>query len=279
MLWDVFSGKSFPGGAPMNVAIGLRKLGADINFLSGCGKDKRGEELLKYLEDNGISTLLIQKNNYPTGIVNVHLSKDKDASYDIVFPSAWDYIQKPDALPDFNVIVYGSLSCRNETSFDTLKSLLEKEALKIFDINLRPPYTDKTILELLMHKADIVKMNHDELSHILTLNRHKSDFLEQAADFVCEKYNISLLCVTLGDKGAFLMAGEEKIYQEGFRIKAADTVGAGDAFLAGFIDYYLKKKSLEETLEFASRLGAYVASQKGANPPFYPDRLKGLAED
>lgn len=276
MLWDVFPEKAVPGGAPMNVAIGLRKLGTDVAFLSSCGYDSPGEELLKYLEDNRISTKYIQKNKYPTGIVNICLSADNDATYDIVFPSAWDYINEPDDLPVFDVLVYGSLSCRNTTSFETLKKLLEQEALKVFDVNLRPPYIDRMIIDLLLQKAEIVKMNCEELSMVSGWNGYKSKDLEKAAEHVYLKYNIKVLCVTLGAEGAFLMTGDDKIHQEGFRVKTTDTVGAGDAFLAGFIHNHLKNKPLKDTLEFACRLGAYVASCEGANPPFVETSLDKL---
>ena len=276
MLWDVFPGKAVPGGAPMNVAIGLRKLGADVIFLSGCGYDKNGEELLKYLEDNGVSTQFIRKNDYPTGIVNVSLLEDKDATYDIVFPSAWDFIREPADFPAYDVLVYGSLSCRNKTSFETLKSFLELKALRIFDVNLRPPYIDRKTIELLLLGADIVKMNHEELYHVSGWNGYKSNDLEKAAELVYHKYRIKVLCVTLGAKGAFLIKGHDKIYQAGFIIKTTDTVGAGDAFLAGFIHNYLKNKPLQETLDFACRLGAYVASREGANPPFLKTSLDKL---
>ncbi|MEA1887666.1 MAG: carbohydrate kinase [Bacteroidota bacterium] len=278
MLWDVFPGKAVPGGAPMNVAICLRKLGADVTFLSSCGNDRKGEELMKYLEENGISTQYIQKSNYPTGIVNVHLSENSEATYEIVFPAAWDNISEPDNLADFDVIVYGSLACRHTSSFDTLKNLLVNKALKIYDVNFRPPYLDQSIVELLLGKADIVKMNHEELSLVSVWNKQKPNHLEQEADFILQKYNLKILCVTLGRKGAFLMTPHDRIYQKGFRVNTVDTVGAGDAFLAGFIHYYLDNKALKETLEFACRLGSYVVSHEGANPPFIKSNLYKLQE-
>ncbi|MBN1386846.1 MAG: carbohydrate kinase [Bacteroidales bacterium] len=276
MLWDVFPGKAVPGGAPMNVAIGLKKLGADVSFLSSCGHDKRGEELLKYLEDSDISTKYIQRNDYPTGIVKVELSEDNKATFEILFPAAWDYIRKPDNIPAFEVIVFGSLACRHTSSFDTLKILLENKTLKICDVNFRPPYLDQAIVELLLGKADIVKMNREELSLVSGLNGTRQETLEEEAELVFNKYNIRILCVTLGAQGAFLMTGHDRIYQKGFRVNTVDTVGAGDAFLAGFIHYYLNNKPLKETLEFACRLGAYVASREGANPPFHKDSLDKL---
>ena len=269
MLWDVFPDIAVPGGATMNVALGLRKLGADVIFMSGCGKDKQGDDLITYLAENGLTNHLIQRNDYPTGVVNIKLSENHDASYEIVFPSAWDHIQKPGVLPEFDVLVFGSLCCRHHTSYNTLLSLLETNSLKVFDVNFRPPFVDQRIVEQLLRKADIVKMNREELLEIAGWTEINSTELEDLANSVLQKYEIKLLCVTLGLDGAFLQQDDLKIYQPSFEVVTADTVGAGDAFLAGFIHHYISHKPLKEALQFACRLGAYVASKKGANP-FFP---------
>ena len=278
MLWDVFPDLAIPGGATMNVALGLRKLGANIIFMSGCGKDKHGGDLLAYIEENGLTTQWIQRNDYPTGVVNIKLSEKHDASYEIVFPSAWDHIQKPGVLPEFDVLVFGSLCCRHHTSYNTLLSLLETNSLKVFDVNFRPPFVDQRIVEQLLRKADIVKMNREELLEIAGWTEINSTELEDLANSVLQKYEIKLLCVTLGLDGAFLQQDDLKIYQPSFEVVTADTVGAGDAFLAGFIHHYISHKPLKEALQFACRLGAYVASKKGANPVFSANEIQGLKE-
>lgn len=278
MLWDIFPDGAVPGGAPMNVAISLNKLGSDVFMLSSCGKDKHGENLLEYLRDNGLSTKFIQQNNYPTGLVNVHLSEQKDASYEIVFPSAWDYIEQVEDLPEFDVLVYGSLSCRNRASLETLTGLLDTGALKVFDVNFRPPFVDQDIVEQLIKESDIVKMNHEELFQISAWNGSESTDLELAADLVFKNYSLKILCVTRGAEGAFLKTADEKLYQNGFVVDTTDTVGAGDAFLAGFIHHYMDNKPLNDTLKFACLLGAWVASQKGANPPFLIENMEKLSE-
>ena len=60
MLWDVFPDIAVPGGATMNAAMGLRKLGADVVFMSGCGNDKYGDDLLTYHKENGMNTQWLQ---------------------------------------------------------------------------------------------------------------------------------------------------------------------------------------------------------------------------
>ena len=279
MLWDIFPDGAVPGGAPLNVAIGLKKLGSDVFILSSCGKDKLGEQLLEYLRENGLSTKYVQQSNYPTGQVNVHLSEKKDASYEIVFPSAWDYIHKPETIPQFDILIYGSLSCRNKTSFETLISLLDSRAIKVFDVNFRPPFVDQPIIEQLLIKSDVVKMNHEELFQISAWNGLGDEDLELAADLVFKKYSLKILCITRGSEGAFLKTADEEIYQRGFTVDTKDTVGAGDAFLAGFIHNYSRNKPLKEALEFACLLGAWVASQKGANPPFLFEQIENLKQE
>ncbi len=88
-----------------------------------------------------------------------------------------------------------------------------------------------------------------------------------------------MLCVTLGAEGAFLKTADEELYQSGFPVKIQDTVGAGDAFLAGFIHNFSRNKPLKEALEYACLLGAWVASQKGANPLFIVENIKKLKQE
>ena len=279
MLWDIFPDGAVPGGAPMNVAIGLKKLGSDVFILSSCGRDKLGANLLEYLHESGLSTKFVQQSNYPTGVVNVHLSERKDALYEIVFPAAWDYINKPETIPQFDILVYGSLSSRNKTSFETLISLLDSAAIKVFDVNFRAPFIDQSIIEQLLIKSDFVKMNHEELFQISAWNGMDSKDLPFAANLVFKKYSLKMLCITRGSKGAFLKTADEEIYQSGFTVDTEDTVGAGDAFLAGFIHNYSRDKPLKDALKFACLLGAWVASQKGANPPFLFDHIENLKQE
>ncbi|MFN5423426.1 MAG: PfkB family carbohydrate kinase, partial [bacterium] len=274
MLWDVFPDLAVPGGATMNVAMGLRKLDADVVFMSASGIDKQGDDLITYLEKHGMSSQWIQRNEYPTGVVNIKLSEKHDATYEIVFPSAWDHIKQPQILPEFDVLVYGSLACRNQTSLETLLALLETKSLKVFDVNFRAPFINQHIVEQLLLKADIVKLNHEELLEIARWKSIDSNDIESLANFVIEQYNVKVLCVTLGVHGAFIQKDTEKIYQNSFVVDTIDTVGAGDAFLAGFIHQYIQYKPLKETLQFACRLGAYVASKKGANPEFLSKEIQ-----
>lgn len=279
MLWDIFPDGAVPGGAPLNVAIGLKKLGSQVSIMSSCGRDNLGEKLMEYLHQNSLSTTFVQQSDYPTGVVHVQLSESKDASYEIVFPSAWDFIFPMETPPEFDALVYGSLCCRSKTSFETLLSLVNSAAIKIFDVNFRPPFIDQLMIEQLMNLADFVKMNDEELFQISAWHGLYSGDLELAADLVFKKYSLKLLCITRGAEGAFVQTAKEQLHQQGFKVKTRDTVGAGDAFLAGFIHNYLECKPLKTTLESACLLGSWVASQKGANPPFDFVNIENLRKE
>ena len=100
-LWDVFPDEKKPGGAPANVAVHLRNFGLEPKLISRIGKDELGNNLLKFLREKGLDTSFIQVDEkYPTGVVNVQIADTGDARYDIVYPSAWDYIDFPAKVID-----------------------------------------------------------------------------------------------------------------------------------------------------------------------------------
>jgi fructokinase len=87
-----------------------------------------------------------------------------------------------------------------------------------------------------------------------------------------------MVCVTLGGRGCVLATMEEVATHPGFKCGVVDTVGAGDAFTAALVTYWLRGAPLEGVAAAANRLGCYVASQPGAMPEF-PLGLREELED
>ncbi|HEX9150984.1 MAG TPA: PfkB family carbohydrate kinase, partial [Flavobacterium sp.] len=230
-----------------------------------------GKELIDYLSRSGINTDAIQvKENYPTGLVNVILNEKGNASYDINYPSAWDKIETSkeniSIVEKADFFVYGSLSSRDSVSRNTLEQLLEVAKYKIFDVNLRVPhYTKKNVLDLL-HEADFIKFNDDELNEICEdLNSNKRS-LEQNIKFIAKETNTDTVCVTLGSHGAVLYCNDTFYHNCGFKVNVVDTVGSGDSFLASLIIMLLNGEDPQYAINFASAVGAIVAQNEGANP-------------
>ncbi|NVO19938.1 MAG: carbohydrate kinase [Bacteroidetes bacterium] len=272
VLWDNLPSGARPGGAPMNVALHLKRFGIGSRVASAIGKDWLGESLASFLEKSGLDTSLIQVHpTLPTSEVKVHLNEHNNATFEICEPVAWDEITLTGALLEevksSNAIVYGSLASRNKTTRDTLLELLESDVVKIMDVNLRPPYNKREIIEPLLMKADIVKLNDEEL-FIISNWFGLTGTLEELAFGFYDKLNLKTLLVTRGDKGACLIHENELYAHQGFKVEVADTVGAGDAFLAGFLAAFYDGKGMNMALTEASAIGAYVASQSGATPEY-----------
>lgn len=270
VLWDAFGEEKKAGGAPMNVARHLVQQRMDVGFASRVGADARGDGLVDFLKQNGLYSNLLQRDeNLPTCEVTVQLDENNQATYIIPQPVSWDNIQLEDPLVDAarsaSAIVYGSLACRGEATRHTLFTLLnDTPALKIFDVNLRPPHYVQPIIEALAKHADVIKMNDEEADMLIESDGGLHD---KIAAFHA-KYGTQTICVTRGGKGAVIWHDKQFYEHPGFKVQVADTVGAGDSFLATFITGLLGGQPMQQVLIKASAIGAFVASKRGANPVY-----------
>jgi len=278
VLWDLLPTGKVAGGAPMNVAYHLNNFGVRSLMISKVGSDDLGEELLGFLKQKVVSTDLIQKDDtFQTGVVNVIFDEKGSPSYDIVQQVAWDYIhfngKVLGAVEQCDLLVYGSLATRSEASRNTLFQLLESAKFKVFDVNLRPPYYNQALLEKLTAKADILKMNDEELDIISAWYIETTDERKKL-DFVKAHFQLKAILMTKGKDGAIYIDDDGFYTQVGFPVEVQDTVGSGDSFLAGFLSQLLKGKSPQECLTFACATGALVASNRGGTPVINEEMVK-----
>ncbi|PKB17600.1 fructokinase [Flavobacterium sp. 5] len=271
VLWDVFPTHKKIGGAPLNVAIRLQSFGNDVTIISAVGNDKRGDNLIDFIKESGVNTELIQVNSeYKTGKVKVMLNDKGSASYDIMFPRAWDKIELQnnaiERVKESDAFVFGSLVARDEQSKETLLALIETSKYAVFDVNLRKPYYTAELLISLLKKADFIKFNDDELFEISRYMGSKYNSLEQNLQFIANNTKAKSICVTKGRHGAVLLHQEKLFYNSGYEINVVDTVGAGDSFLASLISKLLNNTNPQEAIDFACAVGALVAQSEGANP-------------
>ncbi len=272
VLWDILPAGAEPGGAPMNVAYHLHKQGLNPALITRIGVDEEGKKLLDIFNDFGVNTAYFQLDyDQPTGKVFAEPNEQNEVVYDIVKPVAWDFIEYSDELSaltkNATYFIFGSLAARSKTSRETLFSLLEVANTKVLDINLRAPHYDKKIVRALLSKADFVKMNLAELE-LITGWFSKYSSLDDRMKNIMDQFSIRNLVVTMGGDGAVICM-EGKIHRHsGFKVDVVDTVGSGDAFLAGLLSRLLDNASPEEALDFASRLGAFIATQRGACPAY-----------
>jgi len=272
ILWDVFPSYRRIGGAPLNVALRMHNLGASVHMISRLGKDEDGEEILKYLREQGLSPNLIQMDEeYKTGTVDVHLDETRTATYTINKPAAWDAIEltpeMKQAVRSSDALIYGSLATRSPRTEETLKALLKEARFKVFDMNLRPPHYEMDRLIELMLVADLLKLNDEELYEISAhLNLEGNTITEKMIKLSRWVSSDVTICVTKGAEGAQLLHKGEMYSNSGYQVQVADTVGAGDSFLATLCFYLLSKDAPQRALDQACAMGSLVASKEGAIP-------------
>jgi len=281
VLWDVFSDQKKIGGAPLNVALRMKSLGAEVTMISSVGNDQDGQEIINWVKNSGLDTdTIMQSEDFPTGLVKVTLDKQGAASYEIAYPSAWDKIVLDDKARDSvaaaDVLIYGSLVGRDEISRNALVELLAMDVYKVFDVNLRKPHYSYEILEQFMKPADCIKFNDDEIIEIAAALHSPFKSLEENMQFIAEKTNAASICVTKGKDGALLL-WKGKVYNNaGYPVEVADTVGAGDSFLASLITLLLTGKAPQEALDYACAMGALVAQSHGANPEIASSEIEKM---
>jgi len=272
VLWDIFPSGAVPGGAPMNVAYHLHKQQKNPAIITAVGNDEKGKELLDIFSGYELCTDFIQTDPmHETGKVYAKPNEDHEVVYDIVKPVAWDFIKWNITLNDLvshaEYFVFGTLASRSPESKKTLLRLLESAKTKVLDINLRPPHFDRKIVEELLAKVDFLKLNLSELELITDWHAQFTNVKDRVT-FLIERFNIKNVVVTKGGDGAVLFLNGNEYSHKGYRVNVADTVGSGDAFLAGLLGKLLDQESPEEALEFAIRMGSFIATKKGGCPDY-----------
>ncbi len=142
---------------------------------------------------------------------------------------------------------------------------LVPDAVRFYDLNLRPGFESPPLVRELLEQADVVKMNQDEMCAIhrqLGLPAETRAFCASGA----ERFGWRAVCVTLGSRGCAILANGQYYEEPGCPIEVADTVGAGDAFAAAFLHGLAARWGIAEIARFANRVGALVASKPGAIP-------------
>ncbi|MEE9494149.1 MAG: carbohydrate kinase [Gammaproteobacteria bacterium] len=273
VLFDCFAdGHRVLGGAPFNVAWHLQAFGCAPLLVSRLGSDDDGQVIRKAMTDWGMSEKGLQTDSvHSTGqvVVSVH---NGEPEYDIVDPSAWDFIaeteltglNKLDGLNEQSVelIYHGSLALRHETSRQALNVLTQQQQAPIFmDVNLRDPWWQQAHLLSLMDQATWVKINEHELQLLVEGNDDHS-----RARQLMTRHKLSLVIVTQGSRGAFALTadGESASVSPETVTNVVDTVGAGDAFASVCMLAIMRQWDIADMLDRAQQFASVMVARQGA---------------
>lgn len=283
VLWDLLPQGAKPGGAPMNVAYHVKQSGISSSIISRVGEDDLGKSLLEIIKGWKVSTPYVGTDtSYPTGTVLATLDENKEAHYDIVKDVAWDHIQVTEktkaAVSQCKAFIYGSLASRHEVSGTSLLKLLPYAPFKVFDVNLRPPFYSLEILQPLLQYANLIKLNANELKTIMELMGEPYASEEKGITFLRSRFNTDEVLLTKGSKGACYYVGNHCYDFPIITVEVKDTIGSGDAFLAGFLAEKIRQSSPEQAMANAIALSAFVTAREGACPTYRWEELEMFKE-
>jgi fructokinase len=285
LLWDVFPNGEVLGGAPANFCYRVNGLGHDGWLVTRLGKDDRGKRAAEVVRANGMSLNYVQwDEKYPTGSVPVELDATGSPTFTILPNVAYDQIEITSELLALatmaDCICFGTLIQRAETSRRTLQAMLDAapQALKVLDLNLRKDcYTEDTIAGSLA-RADVLKLNEGE-AEILARMFGLPDAFASFAPAAVEQWDLTVCVVTLGAKGVVAANDRGEFAQRpGHKVNVVDTIGAGDAFTAGFLHCHFEGRPLEACCDFANALGALVSETRGGTAPIKVEAIEALSK-
>ena len=277
VLFDGLPSGPVVGGAPLNVALHLHQWGVPVKMASSIGADAPGEMLLQFLSSRNfpIDGLVIDEAR-PTGWVDVAVDAQGQPSYTICAPSAWDAIPfDPKLAASSSVVVFGSLAMRHAKSRESVSRYFEEISYRIFDINLRPPFVEWTIIESFMQNVEVLKLNRNELGEYLmhkgleSVQSDNQDLYQFAKLFP----KVQHILITDGEHGAYAFSDHTLWHHPIKPCDIVDTVGCGDAFLAGFLWGQAQNCHIEKALRYATAAASAVAASNGATPKVSIEQL------
>jgi len=273
ILWDMLPSGKVIGGAPANFAYHAQELGESSIVVSCVGNDELGREIISSLEKKDMPTefLYIDKS-HPTGVVSARINKEGKPSYLIQEEVAWDYIPTSTLIRELAfksaAVCFGTAAQRSQLSRMTIQTfvgLMEQDSIRVFDINLRQNFYSQDVIETSLSLANVLKLNVNELSVVKKLLRLNGDE-KKILNELSRKYSLNLIALTRGREGSILFTEGKTSNHEGHKINVEDTVGAGDAFVAGLVTGMLRGYELDDLHNKANRVASYICSKRGGTP-------------
>jgi fructokinase len=281
-LVDVIDGQQRPGGSPMNVAVGLARLGIPTVLHTSLGQDDAGQLVARHLRASGVTLTAGSWGAGSTSVAEVRLDPLGVATYR--FDIAWDP-QPVDAAGTFRAVHVGSISAMmppGAAAVDAVLSDRRSSAMLSYDINVRSALMDGPALararaEAIIAGIDVVKASDEDIAWL---------YPGLSADGVVERWlglGSKLAVLTLGARGARTGNARTGVEVVAPPAPVRDTVGAGDSFMAGLLAGLdelgllnaagraslpsLGEAELRVITGMGVRCAAVTVTREGADPP------------
>jgi fructokinase len=284
----------YAGGAVMNTAIALGRLGIPSGFFSGLSNDLMGEILVDTLAASKVDTSLAARSGRPTTLAFVKLVNG-NATYSFYDENTAGRMIAPadlPALPDaISTLFFGGISLVNDPAASTYETLMARAAgakVTMIDPNIRVKYLElmesmtpgtqtayRARIGRMVAMADMVKLSDEDLHWLMG----EGDLETKARQLIATGPKV--VFITEGASGARAVTATQNRFVAATKVTVADTVGAGDTFNAGALAALhqagaltkagvaaLTDAQLDAALSLGTRAAAVTVSRPGANPPW-----------
>jgi fructokinase len=223
------------GGSPLNVAVGLARLGRDVDFLTHIGDDPRGRRIAEYVSSSGAGLVRGSRSASRTPVALAMLDANGAATYK--FDVDWQLSGTPEVGPPV-VVHTGSIATVLDPGCLAVAALVDTyrvSATVTFDPNVRPALIEdgamaRERIERMVERSDIVKVSDEDLAWINA---------DAAPEELARRFlgmGPAIIAVTMGERGAFAVCAHGIVRATAQPVDVVDTVGAGDSFMTGLID-------------------------------------------
>jgi fructokinase len=281
-LIDIVGSDEHVGGSPLNVAVGLARLGRDVDFLTNIGDDTYGHRIAEYVNDAGAQLVSDSRTEGRTATARLTVNDDRSANY--VFDLDWQLSGTPVVRPPLFVHT-GSIAAVQEPGCLAVAALVDTyriSATVTLDPNVRPSLiTDRDLararIEHLVERSDIVKVSEEDLRWL------DPDHPPERTAQAWSALGTPIVVVTMADQGASAICAAGEVRVAARAVRVLDTVGAGDAFMVGLLDALwgqgllgghrraelagIDLDSLTVALEAGSDAAAVTVARAGADLP------------
>jgi len=254
-----------PGGKGANQAVAAARIGTEVVFCGRVGEDSNGELLLKNLQDNGIDTsFVIKDNSSQTGLAVIPVESNGENRI-IVMPGANMKVCESDvdkALESEYDAIMLQLEIPLDVVYYTIKKASQKGIKVVLDAGPAMSLDLKDLKGL-----NIISPNESETYALTGIKADSEENMVKAAKKMQDETGAGYVVIKLGKRGAMLYnKGEYEIFPTFEDVKPIDTTAAGDSFTAAMTSKIITGGDIEKAIKYAHAVGTICVSRKGAQP-------------
>lgn len=269
---------SYVGGSPLNVAVGLSRLGIATTFATEFADDERGRSIADHVAAAAVDVVQTAATSAPTSTARARIGVDGSATYD--FDLSWEFGRPPETA-GFSIVHVGSVGALRPPGAHRVLELIENlppDVLVSFDPNVRPallpPAADtRALVDRYAARAAVVKLSDEDAEWLYTDD-------PSSASRRLLRAGASIVVVTRGEHGSTVSTAAGDLQVAAHTVGLVDTIGAGDSYMSALIaglargigaQRVVEGRFDEHELAAAGRAAATAAgitvSRAGAAPP------------